>query len=130
MDSALQPAYNSQASQPSLQPPLESTMATQAQNTIDIASSATRQVLASPLQSACVPAQSFKAISKNQSAPDSSSVHALPSNPPAQTTTYPNIELGGPTATAPFLQDFSLVAEAAKRAQMGIVMRDLESVTL
>ncbi|KAJ5459582.1 uncharacterized protein N7458_001134 [Penicillium daleae] len=38
--------------------------------------------------------------------------------------------LGGPTATAPFLQDFSLVAEAAKRAQMSIVMRDLESVTL
>jgi hypothetical protein len=38
--------------------------------------------------------------------------------------------LGGPTATAPFLQDFNLVAEAAKRAQMGIVMRDLESVTL
>jgi hypothetical protein len=37
---------------------------------------------------------------------------------------------GGPTATAPFLQDFNLVAEAAKRAQMGIVMRDLESVTL
>lgn len=38
--------------------------------------------------------------------------------------------LGGPTATAPFLQDFNLVAEAAKRAQMSIVMRDLESVTL
>ncbi|KAJ5623428.1 hypothetical protein N7490_012033 [Penicillium lividum] len=38
--------------------------------------------------------------------------------------------LGGPTATAPFLQDFNLVAEAVKRAQMGIVMRDLESVTL
>ncbi|EPS27117.1 hypothetical protein PDE_02058 [Penicillium oxalicum 114-2] len=37
---------------------------------------------------------------------------------------------GGPTATAPFLQDFSLVAEAAKRAQLSIVMRDLESVTL
>ncbi|KAJ5475648.1 hypothetical protein N7539_007935 [Penicillium diatomitis] len=37
---------------------------------------------------------------------------------------------GGPTATAPFLQDFSLVAEAAKRAQLSIIMRDLESVTL
>ncbi|CEJ57447.1 Putative Podospora anserina S mat genomic DNA chromosome 2, supercontig 2 [Penicillium brasilianum] len=37
--------------------------------------------------------------------------------------------LGGAT-TAPFLQDFTLVAEAAKRAQMSIVMRDLESVTL
>ena len=37
---------------------------------------------------------------------------------------------GGPTATAPFLQDFSLVAEAAKRAQMAVVMRDLEGVSL
>ncbi|KKK20838.1 hypothetical protein P175DRAFT_0500423 [Aspergillus ochraceoroseus IBT 24754] len=37
---------------------------------------------------------------------------------------------GGPTATAPFLRDFSLVAEAAKRAQMAVVMRDLEGVTL
>ncbi|KAE8380585.1 hypothetical protein BDV26DRAFT_257322 [Aspergillus bertholletiae] len=37
---------------------------------------------------------------------------------------------GGPTATAPFLRDFSLVAEAAKRAQMSVVMRDLEAVTL
>ncbi|KAJ5377174.1 uncharacterized protein N7496_004583 [Penicillium cataractarum] len=51
-------------------------------------------------------------------------------NQPA--TDYPHQVngLGGPTATAPFLQDFSLVAEAAKRAQMSIVMRDLESVTL
>lgn len=37
---------------------------------------------------------------------------------------------GGPTATAPFLQDFNLVAEAAKRAQMSIVMRDLEGISL
>lgn len=45
---------------------------------------------------------------------------------------YPhrNNEKGGPMATAPFLRDFSLVAEAAKRAQMAVVMRDLESVTL
>jgi hypothetical protein len=39
-------------------------------------------------------------------------------------------EPGGPTATAPFLRDFNLVAEAAKRAQMSIVMRDLESISL
>ncbi|KJF60379.1 uncharacterized protein CIMG_10466 [Coccidioides immitis RS] len=39
-------------------------------------------------------------------------------------------EKGGPTATAPFLQDFSLVAEAAKRAQMAVLMRDLEGVSL
>lgn len=54
--------------------------------------------------------------------------------PADQSTTavYPHqvSRVGGPTATAPFLQDFSLVAEAAKRAQMSIVMRDLEGVTL
>lgn len=38
--------------------------------------------------------------------------------------------VGGPTATAPFLQDFNLVAEAAKRAQMAVVMRDLEGISL
>jgi hypothetical protein len=38
--------------------------------------------------------------------------------------------LGGPTATAPFLKDFNLIAEAAKRAEMAVVMRDLEGVTL
>ncbi|ODM14809.1 hypothetical protein SI65_09803 [Aspergillus cristatus] len=37
---------------------------------------------------------------------------------------------GGPTATAPFLRDFSLVAEAARRAQMAVVMRDLEGISL
>ncbi|KAI2867457.1 hypothetical protein CBS63078_1833 [Aspergillus niger] len=46
--------------------------------------------------------------------------------------TYPHqvTGSGGPTATAPFLRDFSLVAEAAKRAQMSVMVRDLESVTL
>lgn len=58
-------------------------------------------------------------------------MNAVPAPAPASDA-YPHqiSGLGGPTATAPFLQDFSLVAEAAKRAQMGIVMRDLESVTL
>lgn len=56
---------------------------------------------------------------------------AVPANQSA-TDVYPHQVngLGGPTATAPFLQDFNLVAEAAKRAQMSIVVRDLESVTL
>ncbi|KAJ5884779.1 hypothetical protein N7495_009289 [Penicillium taxi] len=50
----------------------------------------------------------------------------------AGTNNYPHqvSGLGGPAATTPFLQDFSLVAEAAKRAQLSIVIRDLESVTL
>ncbi|CAK40305.1 uncharacterized protein BO96DRAFT_327208 [Aspergillus niger CBS 101883] len=38
--------------------------------------------------------------------------------------TYPHqvTGSGGPTATAPFLRDFSLVAEAAKRAQMSVML--------
>lgn len=63
----------------------------------------------------------------NQSVPRS---EVPPANQPAADYPHQITGLGGPTATAPFLQDFSLVAEAAKRAQMSIVMRDLESVTL
>ncbi|CAG7925592.1 unnamed protein product [Penicillium olsonii] len=133
MDSTLQPAYKSQAPQTSTMQPskLESAMAAQAQNTIDLASTATRQVLTSPLQNACSPSQPLsKVTGQNQSAPAANS-HNMPLNAaPAQNNPLPHIELGGPTATAPFLQDFNLVAEAAKRAQIGIVMRDLESVTL
>jgi len=32
--------------------------------------------------------------------------------------------------TAPFLQDFSLLAEAAKRAQMACLMRDIDDMEL
>ncbi|KAL1873780.1 hypothetical protein Plec18167_006298 [Paecilomyces lecythidis] len=55
----------------------------------------------------------------------SASQHHAPSSVPAQTS-----ELAGASATAPFLRDFTLVAEAAKRAQMAVVMRDLEGITL
>lgn len=34
------------------------------------------------------------------------------------------------SSTDPFLRDFTLVAEAAKRAQMAVLMRDMESVGL
>ncbi|KAJ5692721.1 hypothetical protein N7462_002144 [Penicillium macrosclerotiorum] len=63
----------------------------------------------------------------NQSVPRS---EGFPTSQPAGDYPHQVSGLGGPTATAPFLQDFNLVAEAAKRAQMSIVMRDLESVTL
>jgi hypothetical protein len=33
-------------------------------------------------------------------------------------------------STNAFLQDFTLVAEAAKRAQMAVMMRDFESIGL
>ena len=55
-----------------------------------------------------------------------------PGSDPAAAAEYPHQihGVGGPTATAPFLQDFSLVAEAAKRAQMAVVMRDMEGISL
>ena len=34
------------------------------------------------------------------------------------------------STSSPFLRDFTLVAEAAKRAQLAVVMRDLGDVTL
>jgi hypothetical protein len=36
----------------------------------------------------------------------------------------------GAAATAPFLRDFTLVAEAVKRVQMDAVMTEMESITL
>lgn len=36
----------------------------------------------------------------------------------------------GASATAPFLRDFTLVAEAVKRVQMDAVMTEMESITL
>jgi hypothetical protein len=41
-----------------------------------------------------------------------------------------NNNLGGPSATAPFLRDFTLVAEAVKRVQMEVVMNEMESIRL
>ncbi|PKX88774.1 uncharacterized protein P174DRAFT_446281 [Aspergillus novofumigatus IBT 16806] len=65
----------------------------------------------------------------NQTSSSTESANTAP--PPQQLiSTPPGHQLGGPLATAPFLRDFSLVAEAAKRAQMSVVLRDLESVTL
>ncbi|PGH08337.1 hypothetical protein AJ79_06024 [Helicocarpus griseus UAMH5409] len=46
---------------------------------------------------------------------------------PQQHTTHNN---GSGQGTAAFLKDFTLVAEAAKRAQMAVIARDLEGVSL
>jgi hypothetical protein len=79
------------------------------------------QGLPQVLNTASDPAQAVSAPGNAQPVPQSGTDHYYP---------HPINGVGGPTATTPFLQDFSLVAEAAKRAQMSIVMRDLESVTL
>lgn len=133
MDSTLQPALNARAPNTSSHPASTSTMANQPQNPIKVASKATSNaashVLGAPSQQNVSSPQPLSMIS--QSSNHTSNSHTLFNPAPAQTSNnHPSIEMGGPTATAPFLQDFSLVAEAAKRAQMGIVMRDLESVTL
>ena len=121
-------------------------------NPFDLTSKRTPQAFAAPLQatSAGIPQAAMSQTQPlSQALNDSSRCAGLPvatqsdnagavplseTVPANQAATgyYPHqVEgLGGPTATAPFLQDFNLVAEAAKRAQMGIVMRDLESVTL
>ena len=40
------------------------------------------------------------------------------------------VGINDPSTSSPFLRDFTLVAEAAKRAQLAVVMRDLGDVTL
>ncbi|KAF4448745.1 thiol methyltransferase [Fusarium austroafricanum] len=57
----------------------------------------------------------------NSSAQQSPSVQMAPQPAPAQSN--------GPS-TGPFLQDFTLIAEAAKRAQMAIMIRDFEECGL
>lgn len=87
------------------------------------------QGLPQVLNTSSCPAQAVPAPGNAQPVPQSG---AVPVSQPGTDHYYPHPMhgVGGPTATTPFLQDFSLVAEAAKRAQMSIVMRDLESVTL
>lgn len=75
----------------------------------------------------------------NQAPSDSRQIQT-DTQPKTQTQTYPQASedyyphkihgLGGPAATTPFLQDFSLVAEAAKRAEMSVIMRDMEGISL
>ncbi|KAG2019386.1 hypothetical protein GB937_005301 [Aspergillus fischeri] len=66
----------------------------------------------------------------NQTSSSTESANTAPPPPAADIYPHQVTGSGGPLATAPFLRDFSLVAEAAKRAQMSVVLRDLESVTL
>ncbi|KKZ61180.1 hypothetical protein EMCG_04229 [[Emmonsia] crescens] len=47
--------------------------------------------------------------------------------PASQHTSHHN---GRGQGTAAFLKDFNLVAEAAKRAQMAVIARDLEGISL
>ncbi|TAQ88083.1 hypothetical protein B7494_g3621 [Chlorociboria aeruginascens] len=52
------------------------------------------------------------------------------SQPQAQAQTQQQRPPPVTDAASPFLRDFNLVAEAAKRAQMAVLMRDMEAVGL
>lgn len=65
-------------------------------------------------------------VQASQTRPRSHSIEQPPSPPHQPFQHLPP----GAAATAPFLQTFSLVAEAATRAQMTTMTRDLESVSL
>lgn len=60
------------------------------------------------------------AVSSTQQSPTTTSTKIVPPPPPAAKT----------PSTEAFLKDFTLVAEAAKRAQMAVLTRDLESIGL
>jgi hypothetical protein len=63
----------------------------------------------------------FSTASSTQLSGSTSSQQTQPPQQPSQPQQSPD-------ATSPFLRDFNLVAEAAKRAQMAVLMRDLEAV--
>lgn len=69
-------------------------------------------------------AQSSAQASSTSSASAASLTHQSPAHN-AEPQPQP-IDQG--SSTDPFLRDFTLVAEAAKRAQMAVMMRDFESV--
>ncbi|KAM7190715.1 hypothetical protein V8F20_009620 [Naviculisporaceae sp. PSN 640] len=54
---------------------------------------------------------------QSRSSSSSSLSHVVPPRPPKRNS----------SSTDPFLKDFTLVAEAAKRAQMAVLTRDMES---
>ncbi|RDL40363.1 uncharacterized protein BP5553_00342 [Venustampulla echinocandica] len=61
-------------------------------------------------------------------APSASNTQAQPHQVQAQTQAQTHAQYAPQQSAEPFLRDFNLVAEAAKRAQMAVLMRDLEAV--
>jgi hypothetical protein len=53
-----------------------------------------------------------------------------PAQPTQQSQIPQQSQMQSADGTSPFLRDFNLVAEAAKRAQMAVLMRDMEAVGL
>ncbi|KAK7931725.1 hypothetical protein PG985_002437 [Apiospora marii] len=72
-------------------------------------------------------AQRPSATVTSTSTTQSSSQHASPAHSFIAPPPPPTREVKQPSTDA-FLRDFNLVAEAAKRAQMACLMRDMESI--
>ncbi|OJJ69481.1 hypothetical protein ASPBRDRAFT_57149 [Aspergillus brasiliensis CBS 101740] len=107
----------------------------QPQNTLGLAAAAAAAAVNSQTAQMQLQSQPPTTNSNEQQNPinlsqPSATAAATMAQPAADTYPHQITGSGGPTATAPFLRDFSLVAEAAKRAQMSVMVRDLESVTL
>lgn len=107
------------------------TTATEVSQMSQMSASSTSAPLPSP--STQQPASYFGSISARP--PTSQPTHVqLQRIPPSQQTTSAFIgqrgDGSGMPETAPFLQDFSLIAEAAKRAQMACLSRDLDEIGL
>jgi hypothetical protein len=67
-----------------------------------------------------------QAVAQSASSAASSTQQSPAHNPAPQ----PDPMAGQSASTDAFLRDFTLVAEAAKRAQMAVMMRDFESIGL
>lgn len=57
-----------------------------------------------------------------------SSQAATATFPPPRPHPSSTHHLSDPDGTTPYLRDFTLLAEAAKRAQMAVLMRDMEAM--
>ncbi|CAD6447372.1 f55f639d-9839-466d-bd00-1d7b2e33e8ed-CDS [Sclerotinia trifoliorum] len=65
-----------------------------------------------------------------QPSPTSSSSSSGPTSAPQPTAQQAPKRSSSQDETNPFLKDFNLIAEAAKRAQMACLMRDMEGCGL
>lgn len=97
----------------------------------------TKPTMDAPLSSPSAPSQHqhpyFTRSSSSSSSCSSSQSSSGPTSEPQQQPAQPQSQPAPQQRTADtsaFLRDFNLVAEAAKRAQMAVLMRDLEGVAI
>jgi len=90
-----------------------------------------KRKMEAPLSSPSLNGPSHNQPSYFAQAPTSSSASSGPTSVPQQKQPAAQAPPSQQrTDTSPFLRDFNLVAEAAKRAQMAVLMRDMEGVAI